>query len=87
MNYLKNGFNWVHLFGSCTLACILSKFFQFDAIIYTACLGVLWELADEIYSRLLYDYLDWLLDKNGFDLRDIIMNLIGLALAAWIITT
>ena len=82
--YLKDGWNWVHLFGSCVLTITLSKFMP---ILYagfvTLGLGFLWECADEAQKR---GYIDvWFLDPAGFDWRDwLVMDLIGIFLAMYL---
>ena len=80
MNYLKDGFNWVHLFGSCVLTIALSRLTQpLYAGFIAWSLGLLWECADEAKKRGYINY--WFLDAAGFDIRDwLLMDLIGVVL-------
>ncbi len=75
MNYLKECWNWVHLFGITVLFLLLLKFTMYFivAIPITFGLGLLWELCDMFIRRFPFD-------SNGFDIRDIGMNTIGIML-------
>jgi len=78
--YLKDGWNWVHLLGSCVLTIIFSNFMP---VVYAGILawtlGFLWECADEAKKRGYINH--WFLDPAGFDWRDwLIMDLIGIIL-------
>jgi len=82
-NYFMNGWNWVHLFGSCVLTIALLKLTQWSPLIVFA-LGFLWECADECKKR--YEWDLWVFDSNGFDIKDwLVMDLIGIVLALYLI--
>jgi len=80
-DYLRDGWSWVHLFGSCLLALFIFQFVIKDerAFISAFFVGFLWEVADEINKRLKLGW--WFFDLRGFDKRDMVMNLVGIVLA------
>ena len=84
MNYFKDGWNLVHLLGSCVLAITLYKFFPNElAFIIAWFAGLLWEGADELNKRLKWNVC--FLDPDGFDWRDwFVMDLIGIFLAMYL---
>jgi len=77
MNYFKDGWNYVHLLGSCVLTIALSHFIHILSAGFIAfTLGFLWELLDEANKRFGWEI--WFFDPVGFDWRDwLIMDLIG----------
>jgi len=75
MEYFKNGWNWVHLFGSCVFTILLMNF-SYQAGIFVFALGGIWELWDEAKKRGYVNF--WFLDPAGFDLRDWGMDLLGI---------
>jgi len=79
-DYIKEGWNWTHLFGSCVLTILFSRFMHpVYAGILTWTLGFLWECLDEANKQ--YGWNIWFLDPAGFDWRDwLIMDLIGIIL-------
>ncbi len=80
MSYLKEPWNWVHCFGSCSLAfvlyCLMINWWAF--VIAFSC-GVLWECADKVNQILQLEI--WFLDSTGWDYRDLIMDAIGVLVA------
>jgi hypothetical protein len=73
--YLKNGWNYVHLFGSCVLTLVGFLFTEYSYLI-VALLGILWEVLDDLCRLKKLHF--WFLDPRGFDYRDVIMNTIGI---------
>jgi len=81
-DYFKNGWNWVHLFGSFILTDTLFNLTPCAGII-AFFLGFLWECADQCKKRFKWDI--WFFDSSGFDWRDLLMDLVGIILATWLI--
>lgn len=79
--YLKNGWNWVHLFGSSTLTILLCSLIP-AGFAFAFMLGCLWEGSDELNKT--FNWKVPFLDPNGADSRDILMDLIGVALGFYI---
>ena len=80
-DYFKNGWNWVHLFGSCVLTIVLLLLTQWSYF-FVFISGLLWEIMDE--CKKCFKWKIWFFDPAGFDFRDLLMNLVGI-LAAWLI--
>lgn len=83
IDYLKNGWNFVHLFGSYFLCAALAKFpiEKWIAVAIAALCGLLWEFCDHIYSKNLHRVnLDIIFDKRGFSVFDMVMDSIGILL-------
>jgi len=78
--YFKNGWNYIHLLGSCVLTIVLSKLMlTLYAGLLALTLGLLWELLDQANKDCGWEI--WFFDPAGFDWRDwLIMDLVGIIL-------
>ena len=75
-----------HFFGGAVLFSIFFSygFIGIKAFIFTAILGVLWELFDQGYADHLCSInLDWVFDPRGADIVDAILVMLGAGLA-WV---
>ncbi len=81
MDYLKNGWNWVHFFGSCVLSLTFCKWLFHNELAFILAFGcgLIWELIDEAKHQ---GWVDWcLFDPDGFSFADVMMNLFGILYA------
>ena len=70
-----------HILGSCVLVCYFNIFLSIKiSIIIVLFLGLLWEFLDELAKRKIIKFA--FLDKyRGFDIYDMIRNIIGIILS------
>lgn len=86
MNYFKDAWSYIHFLGSCVLAIgLFMKIVPNElAFIFAFSLGMLWECLDQMNKYFQWDI--WLLDPTGWDIRDAVMDLIGILLSIWILS-